>query len=30
MKQEKMIIDVHAHYGHDYVFDEDNNEDTLL
>jgi predicted TIM-barrel fold metal-dependent hydrolase len=25
-----MIIDVHAHYGHDYVFDEDNDGETLL
>lgn len=25
-----MIIDVHVHYGHDYIFDEDNDEDTLL
>lgn len=25
-----MIIDAHAHYGHDYVFDEDNFEDTLV
>jgi uncharacterized protein len=25
-----MIIDAHAHYGHDYVFDEDNFEDALL
>ncbi len=25
-----MIIDTHAHYGHDYVFDEDNYDDTLL
>jgi len=25
-----MIIDAHAHYGHDYVFDEDNYDDTLL
>jgi len=25
-----MIIDTHAHYGHDYVFDEDNSIETLL
>lgn len=25
-----MLIDVHAHYGHDYVFDEDDFDDTLL
>jgi predicted TIM-barrel fold metal-dependent hydrolase len=25
-----VIIDVHAHYGHDYVFDEDNYSEVLL
>lgn len=25
-----MIVDAHAHYGHDYVFDEDNYDDSLL
>lgn len=25
-----MIIDTHAHYGHDYIFDEDNYDDTLI
>lgn len=25
-----MIIDAHAHYGHDYVFDEDSTEEILL